>query len=144
MSPVNDFFLTTSLDKTIRLWDLRSPNAEGVLHLMTPGVGAFDPEGLVFAVGMSSDTVKMYDIRAFEKGPFCTFHLPSMDPNHPQNRGFGAGHRFQGQGQCHSSSMAFNPNGMQILINTNGPYIYILESFMGEPKFCLEREILTF
>ena len=28
MSPVNDTFLTGSLDKTVRLWDLKSPNCQ--------------------------------------------------------------------------------------------------------------------
>jgi len=28
MSPVDDTFLSGSLDKTIRLWDLRSPNCQ--------------------------------------------------------------------------------------------------------------------
>ena len=41
MSPVDDTFLSGSLDKTIRLWDLRSPNCQvpetailNVLHLV--------------------------------------------------------------------------------------------------------------
>ena len=28
MSPVNDMFLSGSLDRTLRLWDLRSPNCQ--------------------------------------------------------------------------------------------------------------------
>ena len=32
MSPVNDTFLTGSLDKTVRLWDLKSPNCQVTIH----------------------------------------------------------------------------------------------------------------
>ena len=37
---------------------------------------AFDPEGLVFSVGVQSEHVKLYDLRGFDKGPFVTFKLP--------------------------------------------------------------------
>ena len=39
-------------------------------------VCAFDPEGLVFSVGVQSEHVKLYDLRGFDKGPFVTFKLP--------------------------------------------------------------------
>ena len=37
---------------------------------------SFDPEGLVFSVGVQSEQVKLYDLRSFEKGPFTTFKMP--------------------------------------------------------------------
>lgn len=39
-------------------------------------VCAFDPEGLVFSVGVQSEQVKLYDLRSFDRGPFITFKLP--------------------------------------------------------------------
>ena len=36
-------------------------------------VAAFDPEGLIFAVGINSECVKLYDLRSFDKGPFSSF-----------------------------------------------------------------------
>ena len=36
-------------------------------------VAAFDPEGLIFAVGINSESVKLYDLRSFDKGPFSSF-----------------------------------------------------------------------
>uniref|UniRef100_A0A914VGW9 Uncharacterized protein n=1 Tax=Plectus sambesii TaxID=2011161 RepID=A0A914VGW9_9BILA len=35
----------------------------------------FDPEGLIFAAGINSESVKLYDLRSFDKGPFNTFKL---------------------------------------------------------------------
>ena len=37
------------------------------MHLPGRPVANFDPEGLIFAAGISSDTIKLYDIRSFEK-----------------------------------------------------------------------------
>ena len=36
-------------------------------------VAAFDPDGLIFAAGINSDAVKLYDLRSFDKGPFSSF-----------------------------------------------------------------------
>ena len=33
MSPTDDGFLSGSLDRTVRLWDLRTPHCRGLLHL---------------------------------------------------------------------------------------------------------------
>ncbi|KAB0366257.1 hypothetical protein FD754_010413 [Muntiacus muntjak] len=55
MSPVDDTFISGSLDKTIWLWDLRSPNCQGLMHLQGKPVCPFDPEGLIFAEGVNSE-----------------------------------------------------------------------------------------
>ena len=50
-----------------------------VLGLMrTPGVpiGAFDPEGIIFAAGIDNSSVKLFDIRTFDKGCFSSFSIP--------------------------------------------------------------------
>lgn len=67
MSPVDDKFLSGSLDQTIRLWDLRHSVCLGLMHLPGFPVANFDPEGLIFAAGINSDTIKLYDLRSFEK-----------------------------------------------------------------------------
>ena len=74
MSPVDDMFLSGSMDKTLRLWDLRSPNCQGLMHLTSRPVAAFDPEGLIFAAGVNSESVKLYDLRSFDKVIRC-YHL---------------------------------------------------------------------
>lgn len=39
---------------------------QGVVHARGRPTAAFDPEGLIFALGVDSSTVKMYDLRAYE------------------------------------------------------------------------------
>uniref|UniRef100_A0A1I8GPS7 WD_REPEATS_REGION domain-containing protein n=1 Tax=Macrostomum lignano TaxID=282301 RepID=A0A1I8GPS7_9PLAT len=69
MSPVDDTFLSGAADRTIRLWDLRSPSCQGLMHVTGRPVAAFDPEGLIFAAGVNSECIKLYDLRSFDKGP---------------------------------------------------------------------------
>ena len=96
MNPTDDSFLSGSLDKSIRLWDIRyatvwkfqkfsvtqilreivlfrSSYCQGFMSLAGRPVAAFDPEGLIFAVGINSESVKLYDLRSFDKGPFSSF-----------------------------------------------------------------------
>ena len=96
VSPVDDKFISGSLDNTIRLWDLRSPNCQvsnkvcvcvcpknspecvhvnivcfcvlqGLTNPLGKPVCCFDPEGLIFAAGVNSEMINLYDIRSFDK-----------------------------------------------------------------------------
>ena len=37
------------------------------MHLPGRPVANFDPDGLIFAAGINSDMIKLYDLRSFEK-----------------------------------------------------------------------------
>lgn len=37
------------------------------MHLQGKPVCSFDPEGLIFAAGVNSEMVKLYDLRSFDK-----------------------------------------------------------------------------
>ena len=45
------------------------------MHLSGRPVASFDPEGLIFAVGVESKMVKLYDLRSFDKVCTCIFYL---------------------------------------------------------------------
>ena len=40
---------------------------QGLMHVNGRPVAAFDPEGLIFAAGVDSEMVKLYDLRSFDK-----------------------------------------------------------------------------
>ncbi|CAK6955481.1 hypothetical protein KUCAC02_030788 [Scomber scombrus] len=112
MSPVDDMFISGSLDKTIRIWDLRSPNCQGLTNPLGKPVCSFDPDGLIFAAGVESQAIKLYDLRAFDKGPFASFDMRL-------NR------------VCEWTGLKFSNDGKQILISTNGGMICVLNAFNG-------------
>jgi len=114
MSPTDDTFMSGSLDNSVRLWDLRTPNCSGIMQVQGKPVCAFDPEGLVFSVGVQSEHVKLYDLRGFDKGPFVTFKLPQ-------------------EKQCEWTGLRFSPNGKSILLTTNGSLMRLLDAFNGHP-----------
>lgn len=124
MSPVDDTVLSSSKDKTVRIWDLKSPSATGILDLTKTGTGninfqsplvAIDPQGLIFAVGCTESkskrgVIKLFDLKCFDKGPFDQINIP-MD-------------KFYQFG-----SIKFSPDGKKIMVTTNGTVIYILDAF---------------
>ena len=60
----------------------RSNYCQGFMQLAGRPVAAFDPEGLIFAAGINSESVKLYDLRSFDKGPFSSFKFSSKPYNH--------------------------------------------------------------
>ena len=84
------------------------------MKLNSRPVAAFDPEGLIFATGINSESVKLYDLRSYDKGPFSTFKL-------------------EREKDCDWTEMKFSPDGKLILISTNGSVIRLLDAFQGQP-----------
>ena len=111
VNPVKDIFLSASLDDSVRLWDTRSPNCQGRMSVQgVPCVG-YDPQGVVFAVGLDGKTIRMYDQKEYDKGPFALFrelerfHRPGLRFTH----------------------IKFSMDGVNMLVCTNSDTHYILD-----------------
>jgi len=72
VNPLNDTLLSGGLDG-VRLWDLRSPNCQAFMNFAGHSLVAYDPSGLVFAVGLQSETIRMFNASSFHSGPFVTY-----------------------------------------------------------------------
>lgn len=112
MSPTNDVFMSWANDKTVRLWDLKSPGCTALVEVPGRPIANFDNEGLIFAISTASHEMKLYDARQYQNGPFDTFSFPKTSPG----------------GWC---GMEFSPDGKQILVSTTQNFMMTIDSFTG-------------
>lgn len=113
MSPTENAFLSSALDKTLKIWDLRLPDSQRTLYLTGRPIAAYDPDGIIFAIGINSECIKLYDVRMCGN-PFATFKL---------NR----------EKECDWTELKFSKDGKTILISTNGTITRLIDAFHGTP-----------
>ncbi|KAI8074963.1 WD40-repeat-containing domain protein [Gongronella butleri] len=113
MSTLNDQFLSTSMDGTVRLWDLGSSSCQGMIFTGAGSqpIAGIDPSGLVFAVATSNNQVLVYDIRKYSSGPFATWTL--TEPSQPW------------------TSMKFTNDGKHMLLTSSAGKHLLLDAFEG-------------
>ncbi|RDB25808.1 WD repeat-containing protein 82 [Hypsizygus marmoreus] len=132
VSPVDDGFMSGSLDKTVRLWDLRAPACRGLLSLPSTPIIAYDATGVVFAVAVNNySRILLYDQANFDKAPFLVITLedPTLSlisyPPRP----------------IYMTSMSFSSNGKYLLVGCSGDAHYILDAFEGHLLAKLEGHV---
>lgn len=121
MSPSDDRFLSSSLDGTIRLWDLKSQHSQGLLTIPTPAFVAFDPSGVVFAAGCeATGEILLYDMRNYDREPFEVFSIESLQQTD------------NGQIPTQWSKLEFSNDGKTILVATQSAAHYLIDAFTGQ------------
>lgn len=122
MSPVDDGFMSGSMDKTVRLWDLRAPTCRGLLNVPSVPIVAYDVSGLVFAVAVNHySRILLYDQSQFDRAPFLTITLedPTLSLiSYPPRA-------------IYMTSLSFSSNGKYILVGCSGDAHYIIDAFEG-------------
>lgn len=117
VNPVKDIFLSGASDDSVRLWDIRSSTCQGRMSGQRSPCVSYDPTGVVFAVGVDGKTLRMYDQREYDKGPFALFR--DLEPLHRP------GTRF--------THIKFSNDGLLMLVCTSIDVHYILDGapFVG-------------
>lgn len=121
-SPNDVTFISGALDHTLRLWELGSPECLGIMFLSGRPLAAFDPTGRIFAVGINSATIKLYDMKMYDKGPFVTFKMNKEE-------------------DCEWIELKFSPDGNVLMINTNSSIIRLIDAFDGKSLLTITGEL---
>ncbi|SCU94477.1 LAFA_0F22056g1_1 [Lachancea sp. 'fantastica'] len=116
MSPLNDTFLSASYDESVRLWDLRTSKAQAIVPSLVPNCIAYDPSGLVFALGNPENyEIGLYNLRELKNGPFLVI---KVNPKfHQWNK------------------LEFSNDGKYILLASSAGKQIILDAFDGSQLF---------
>jgi WD40 repeat protein len=141
MCPADDTFLSSSRDKTVRLWDVKEAGCLAELKLPDSTVGeplaVFDSTGLVFAVTAAMSErqghyVHLYDARNYNGGAFAELRVSQTDlENAIQSQVSTTPVRAAEMSRGDWKSIEFNLSGNQILIGADQGVSVLLDGFEG-------------
>ncbi|EGT42926.1 hypothetical protein CAEBREN_28131 [Caenorhabditis brenneri] len=110
----NERFMSSSLDGTIRLFDIKCHGENiGFVHMGSTPLIAFDPDGILFAVATKSQSIKLFDIRSFDLGPFLNLKIEKEDDDE-------------------WTDIEFSPCGKFILVSTKNEGVKWIDSHTGK------------
>ncbi|KAF1965648.1 WD repeat-containing protein-like protein [Bimuria novae-zelandiae CBS 107.79] len=129
LCPSNDTFISCAKDNTVRLWDLQSPNFQGMLNLHGAYLACYDPSATVIAIASQlTHVVLLYDVRNYDKIPFATFDLAEMQ------------RAYLGPNGGDWSKIEFTNDGKNLIVSTTGSGHFVLDAFEGKLKhFCFRK-----
>lgn len=142
MNPCDDSFLTASLDKSICLWNLSTPNPIAKLQLparFDSPYAAYDASGMVFGV-MCQDIykrkheLKLFDARQFDAGPFQEI-LPEQSLLESAVLAASPDWSPAQVQKCLESTwnqFEFSPDGNHILVSTQSDLLLVLDGFRAD------------
>lgn len=130
VDPVHDGFITSSVDGTVKIWDLKSSSPTGNLDIGQPALVAYDPHGIIFVVAKYPDVnlensigeVQFYDLKTVHKNPFLAVTV-ECSPG------------------VQWTKIEFANNGKLLLIATDSAEHYIIDAFLGQLLTTLSMNI---
>jgi len=142
MCPADDTFLSSSKDRTVRLWNVQQAGCIAQLKLPVETendpLAVFDSTGLVFlcTANMTQGNghyVHLYDARNYGSGAFAELKVTREDLEkaiHAHNGGIDM-HRANQLSRGDWKTATFNKSGSQILIGAENGMSIILDGFEG-------------
>lgn len=104
-------------------------DSKGFPSLNSEFVIAFDPSGMVFALGFARRMISLYDIKQFDRGPFLSIDL--------MNSEYGSELLLNSW-----ISMEFSNDGTFLILN-NGYKMYLIDTLKSEAPFIIHKYQFT-
>ena len=140
MSTVDDTFLTSGADRTVRLWSLEKAGCVAEM-LLPPNVlegssshAFFDSTGMVFGVSAQTadaQLINLYDARNYGAGPFSEMKVTQASIDSAV-QGTGLSPKTTVQlSYAPWRSLSFNASGKQLLVLADGGVGFVVDGYEG-------------